>query len=136
MNQARIGLENMAWTAIGLLRPEQEHSVWSRAVRWECRAARTKFISTRSAQSWSLFLAMAVHHCLQVFKYAPRIASLTKQSPPAPATWPEPLLIHLATMVFTFEAERLAWSGCGAAWARFGKELNLGTSRQGLFSPE
>jgi hypothetical protein len=29
---------------------------------------------------------------LQVFKYAPRIATLTKQLPAAPATWPEPLL--------------------------------------------
>jgi len=35
-----------------------------------------------------------VHHCLQVFKYGPRIASLTKQLPVALVTWPEPLLSH------------------------------------------
>jgi hypothetical protein len=39
-----------------------------------------------------LFTAMGVHHGLQVFKYAPKIASLTAQLPPGTDSWPEPLL--------------------------------------------
>jgi hypothetical protein len=41
-----------------------------------------------------IFVAMTVHHCLQVFKYAPAIASLTAQVPAKTSTWPEPLLSH------------------------------------------
>jgi hypothetical protein len=37
---------------------------------------------------------MVVHHCLQVFKYGPKIASLTAQLPAVTNSWPEPLLTH------------------------------------------
>ena len=39
-----------------------------------------------------LFLTMFFHHSLQVFKYAPRIASLTAQTSQDIQSWPEPLL--------------------------------------------
>ncbi len=39
-----------------------------------------------------LFLAMVLHHCFQVFKYAPRIASLRDPTEPHKPTWPEDLL--------------------------------------------
>jgi uncharacterized membrane protein len=39
-----------------------------------------------------LFLAMLVHHCLQVFKYGPQLSALTGQAPAQTAAWPEPLL--------------------------------------------
>src|SRR6266850_162768 len=41
-----------------------------------------------------LFGAMLVHHCLQVFKYAPTIARLTEQLPQSFDAWPEPLLTY------------------------------------------
>ena len=37
---------------------------------------------------------MAGHHCLQVFKYGPKIASLTAQLPAVTNSWPEPFLTH------------------------------------------
>jgi hypothetical protein len=37
---------------------------------------------------------MVVHHCLQVFKYGPKIASLTADLPAVIDSWPEPLLTH------------------------------------------
>ncbi len=39
-----------------------------------------------------IFLAMTVHHCLQVFKYAPRIAQQTAAINLAATVWPETLL--------------------------------------------
>ena len=41
-----------------------------------------------------LFLAMTVHHSLQAFKYAPKIAALTSQSGDGVVSWPEPLLAN------------------------------------------
>jgi putative copper export protein len=90
MNQARIGLENMAWTAIGLI-------VLTGTFNWVARSQ----VDTASLDHVYLytlgaklvvFLAMAVHHCLQVFKYAPAISSLTAQLPSNTIAWPEPLL--------------------------------------------
>ena len=39
-----------------------------------------------------MFLAMTVHHCLQVFKYAPSIAQQTATINPSTTVWPEQLL--------------------------------------------
>ncbi len=92
MNQARIGLENIAWIAIGLLlltgivnlvaRIPPSGSMFSRA-----------FVIILSVKI-ILFGAMVLHHCLQVFKYAPAIARLTAQLPEGLEGWPEPLLSH------------------------------------------
>lgn len=41
-----------------------------------------------------LFLAMLFHSSLQVFKYGPKIASLTAQTPQDTPSWPEPLSSH------------------------------------------
>ena len=41
-----------------------------------------------------LFGAMAMHHGLQAFKYAPRIAALTAELRPDATEWPEPLLAN------------------------------------------
>jgi len=41
-----------------------------------------------------LFVAMVFHHCLQVLKYGPTIASLTAELPAVTDSWPEPLLTH------------------------------------------
>ena len=41
-----------------------------------------------------LYLAMVFHHCLQAFKYGPKIASLTAHGDEDIESWPEPLLAH------------------------------------------
>ncbi|OGP30237.1 MAG: hypothetical protein A2038_00120 [Deltaproteobacteria bacterium GWA2_57_13] len=41
-----------------------------------------------------LFLAMLFHSSLQVFKYGPKIASLTVQTAQDTPSWPEPLSSH------------------------------------------
>jgi uncharacterized membrane protein len=41
-----------------------------------------------------LFLAMIFHHCLQSFKYSPRITLLTAQTQPEITAWTEPLQNH------------------------------------------
>ena len=90
MNQARIGLEAMSWIAIALILLTGVFNLVTK-IQIDTATLSTVYLYTLGAKVL-LFVAMTVHHCLQVFKYAPRIASLTKQSPPAPATWPEPLL--------------------------------------------
>lgn len=90
MNQARIGLENMAWTAIGLI---VLTGTFNLVVRSQIDTAPLDqvYLYTLGAKL-VVFLAMAVHHCLQVFKYAPAISSLTAQLPSNTISWPEPLL--------------------------------------------
>jgi putative copper export protein len=92
MNQGRIGLEILSWTAIALLLLT---GIASLSLRTQA-AAPTLSSSYVSLLSVKLFLfgAMATHHGLQVFKYAPRIADLTAKLHPNPVEWPEPLLAH------------------------------------------
>jgi putative copper export protein len=90
MNQARLGLETMSWIAITLIFVTGLFNLLTKS-QIDPIALSGAYLYTLSAKML-LFVAMVVHHCLQVFKYAPRIASLTNQSPPASATWPEPLL--------------------------------------------
>jgi uncharacterized membrane protein len=90
MNQARLGLETMSWIAIALILMTGVFNLVTKS-QIDPAALSGAYLYTLGAKML-LFVAMVVHHCLQVFKYAPRIASLTKQSQSAPATWPEPLL--------------------------------------------
>jgi uncharacterized membrane protein len=90
MNQARLGLETMSWIAIALILMTGVFNLVTKS-QIDPTALSGAYLYTLGAKML-LFVAMVVHHCLQVFKYAPRIATLTKQLPAAPATWPEPLL--------------------------------------------
>jgi len=90
MNQARIGLETMSWTAIGVLMLTGMVNLIAR-IQIPGPSLGEYYLYLLSAKLF-LFLAMAVHHCLQVFKYAPSIANLTAQLPPNAISWPEPLL--------------------------------------------
>lgn len=92
MNQARIGLENMSWTAIGLLVLTGAFSLVARS-QMNVAPLDQVYLYTLGAKL-VVFLTMAVHHCLQVFKYAPAISSLTRQLPLNTIAWPEPLLSH------------------------------------------
>ena len=89
LNQGRISLEALSWPAIGLL---SVTGVINLILRDQATGAPQSeiYLITLSVKL-VLFLAMLVHHCLQVFKYAPQIASLTAQTPAESSSWPEPL---------------------------------------------
>lgn len=89
MNQGRIGLENLSWCAIGLL---VVTGVFAAIARLQSAAVPDHAFGILLAVKLFLFGAMTAHHGLQVFKYAPRIAALTRELPPGATVWPEPLL--------------------------------------------
>jgi putative copper export protein len=92
LNQGRISLEAVSWAGIGLLLMT---GIINLAVRTQAMSMGQDhlywiFLSVKVL----LFVAMGVHHGLQVFKYAPKIASLTAQLPAGIDSWPEPLLTY------------------------------------------
>jgi putative copper export protein len=92
MNQSRIGLELISWTAIALLLLTGGINLVLRiqTASLPTGESYTILLSTKLF----LFGAMAMHHGLQVFKYAPRIAALTAELRPNTTEWPEPLLTN------------------------------------------
>jgi putative copper export protein len=92
LNQGRRGLETATWIAIGLLLFTGMFNL----------VARLPAAGVAIGESYGVllgiklfvFAAMVAHHCLQVFKYAPAIASATSALPQATPSWPEPLLSH------------------------------------------
>lgn len=91
MNQGRIGLEIISWGGIGLLLLT---GIFNLFARIQSAAMPDSAFGIFLGIKLLLFVAMTVHHCLQVFKYAPHIAALTAQLPPRATAWPEPLLSH------------------------------------------
>ncbi len=92
LNQGRIGLESLSWIAIGLLLAT---GIFNLMVRLPVAGASlSKSYGFILGIKLFIFGAMVVHHCLQVFKYAPAIASLTAELPQNLSAWPEPLLSH------------------------------------------
>lgn len=90
MNQSRIGLEMISWTAIALLFVT---GVTNLILRNQADAPLPgESYVILLATKLFLFGAMAMHHGLQVFKYGPRIAALTAELPSNTTSWPEPLL--------------------------------------------
>ena len=92
LNQGRLGLETASWIAIGLL-------VLTGMLNLVARAPAIGAVDNESygvllGVKLFVFGAMVVHHCLQVFKYAPAIANLTSALPQAMPSWPEALLSH------------------------------------------
>ncbi len=92
MNQSRIGLELISWSAIALLLLT---GIINLIVRMQANAlpASDSYIVLLSTKLF-LFGAMAMHHGLQVFKYGPRIAALTARLRPNITEWPEELLVN------------------------------------------
>jgi len=92
LNRGRLGLETASWIAIGLLLLTGIFNL----------VARVPAAGAGISESYGMLLgvklfvfgAMVAHHCLQVFKYAPAIASLTSAMPQVAPAWPEPLLSH------------------------------------------
>jgi putative copper export protein len=90
MNQGRIGLELISWTAIALLLISGVANLILR--NQSAPVPPSDFYSIVLGVKLFLFGAMAMHHGLQVFKYAPRIAAITAELPAGTLVWPEPLL--------------------------------------------
>jgi uncharacterized membrane protein len=92
LNYGRSSLEAISWAGIGLLLISGIINLILR--NQEPTATSGPFYTSILAIKLFLFAAMVVHHCLQVFKYGPKIASLTVDLPAATDSWPEPLLTH------------------------------------------
>jgi putative copper export protein len=90
LNQGRISLEALSWLGIALLLITGMINLALRSQ--EMSAPQGNFYWIVLSVKLLLFVGMALHHGLQVFKYAPKIASLTAQLPPGTDSWPEPLL--------------------------------------------
>jgi putative copper export protein len=92
MNRARIGLETMSWAALGLILLT---GLFSLAIRSQIDGAPPAPLYFYLLGAKLLFfLAMGVHHCLQVFKYAPILSRMTEELPAQLDSWPEALLSH------------------------------------------
>ena len=92
LNQGRISLEAVSWAGIALL-------LITGMILWllrtqEMNVAQDNLYWIVLSVKLLLFVAMGVHHGLQVFKYAPKIASLTTELPAGTDSWPEPLLTY------------------------------------------
>jgi putative copper export protein len=92
LNQGRLGLETASWIAIGLILLSGILNLVVRAPA--AGAGLSESYGMLLGVKLFVFGAMVAHHCLQVFRYAPAIASLSSALPPAMPSWPEPLLSH------------------------------------------
>ena len=90
LNHGRFSLEAMSWVGIGLLLVSGIINLILR--NQEPSTPQDNSYTIALAVKLFLFVAMVVHHCLQVFKYGPKIASLTADLPAVTDSWPEPLL--------------------------------------------
>lgn len=89
MNRGRMGLESLSWIAIGLLFIT---GIANLALRNPAAGVPGGTYMALLGGKLFLFLAMTVHHCLQVFKYAPRIAEQTAAIEESATAWPDTLL--------------------------------------------
>jgi uncharacterized membrane protein len=92
LNHGRISLEAISWLGIALLLVSGITNLILR--NQQLNTPQDNFYTIALALKLFLFVAMVVHHCLQVFKYGPKIASLTADLPAVTDSWPEPLLTH------------------------------------------
>ena len=90
MNQGRVGLELVSWTAIALL---LSTGITNLILRSPTAASSESYLVLLGVKLF-FFGAMAMHHGLQVFKYGPRIAAATAEINPNATEWPELLLSH------------------------------------------
>jgi uncharacterized membrane protein len=92
LNHGRISLEAISWLGIALLLVSGITNLILR--NQQLNTPQDNFYTIALALKLFLFVAMVVHHSLQVFKYGPKIASLTADLPAVTDSWPEPLLTH------------------------------------------
>jgi putative copper export protein len=92
LNRGRMALEGVAWIGITLLMITGVVNLMLRSQVTGAHLGETYMIVL--AAKLFLFVAMLVHHTLQVFKYGPKIAALTAQAPADATAWPEALRAH------------------------------------------
>ena len=92
LNQGRSALDAVSWAAIGLLMITGIINLV--LTNPATGAPRAESYTVILSVKLFFFFAMLVHHCLQVFKYAPQIAALTARTPVDAVVWPEPLRAH------------------------------------------
>jgi len=90
LNRGQRYFQTLSWIAIGLM-------LITGTVNFVLRGDAAGFALGPSyylilGTKLFLFLAMVLHHCFQVFKYAPKIASLSAPTEPHNSNWPEDLL--------------------------------------------
>ena len=89
LNRGRMTFELLSWTAIGLL---VLTGILNLVLRSQMTGAHLgQYYLTILSLKLLLFVAMLVDHALQVFKYGPKIASLTDQAAITTDSWPESL---------------------------------------------
>jgi putative copper export protein len=89
LNRGRMTFELLSWTAIGLLFVT---GILNLVLRSQMTGANLgDYYLTILAVKLLLFVAMLVHHALQVFKYGPKIAAKTNQAAITTELWPEAL---------------------------------------------
>jgi putative copper export protein len=92
LNRGRMTFEALSWTAIGLLFLT---GILNLVMRSQMTGAHLGNVYlTILSVKLLLFLAMLVHHALQVFKYGPKISALTNNAAITIDSWPEPLRTH------------------------------------------
>ncbi len=89
MNRGRMGLESISWIGIGLLLVT---GIANLALRNPAAGLPGGTYMVLLGGKFFVFLAMTVHHCLQVFKYAPRIAQQSAAVKESATDWPEALV--------------------------------------------
>jgi uncharacterized membrane protein len=89
LNRGRSGFELISWIAIGLLLAT---GIANLALRNPATAPPGNAYMILLGAKLFVFLAMTVHHFLQVFKYSRRIAAQTAAVLPSAGAWPEALL--------------------------------------------
>jgi putative copper export protein len=92
LNHGRISLEAISWIGIALLLVSGIINLILR--NQQVNTFQDNFYTIALSVKLFLFVAMVIHHCLQVFKYGPKITSLTAGVGTVTDSWPEPLLTH------------------------------------------
>jgi putative copper export protein len=89
LNRGRTAFESVAWIGITLLMITGGINLVLRSQVTGAHLGENYMIIL--AIKLFLFVAMLVHHTLQVFKYGPKIAALTEAAPTDASAWPDPL---------------------------------------------
>jgi len=92
LNQGRIAFEAVSWTGIALI---MITGMVNLILRNQISGGNLgRYYMVMLSVKIFVFIAMLVHHSLQVFKYGPKIVSLTAQVSAETPSWPEPLRAH------------------------------------------
>ena len=92
LNQGRLALEAVSWAGIALLMITGMVNLILRNQETAAHLGQQYMILM--SIKLLLFIAMLIHHSLQVFKYGPKIVTSTFDAGADGTAWPEPLHTH------------------------------------------